>query len=157
MPHGVLLKMLWFVHETSNPYYRAVRQRGEGPDRCHAPRSLPLAFMCVVRVDHPAKHWSSQIFNNVQQATPPNNYHGLRGSIKCQLDEDLASSRVYHKNNNSDQAIIQRECRYYSLVSLAAFLEFGHIEASILVLIHHSEYLPDSLLGRIFVFWQLDH
>jgi hypothetical protein len=77
--------------------------------------------------------------------------------MKCQLDEDLASSKVYQRNHNSDQAIIERECRHYGLISLTALLEFGHIEASILVLVHHAEDLPYPLLRRVFVFGQLDH
>lgn len=55
------------------------------------------------------------------------------------------------------QTIVKRERRDNGLVALGALLELSHVEATVLVLVHHPEDLTNSLLGRVFVFGEFDH
>lgn len=55
------------------------------------------------------------------------------------------------------QTIVKRKRRDNRLIALGALLELGHVQAAVLVLVHHAEDLAHSLLGCVFVFGKLDH
>jgi len=55
------------------------------------------------------------------------------------------------------EAVVERQGRHNRLVALGAFLELGHIQAAVLILVHHPEDLAHALLGRVLVFGQLHH
>jgi hypothetical protein len=63
----------------------------------------------------------------------------------------------HYLDRRSYQSVVQRQGRHNGLVALAALLELGHVQAAVLVLVHHAEDLPDSLLRRVFVLGQFDH
>jgi len=55
------------------------------------------------------------------------------------------------------QPVIQRQRRHDRLIPLASLLELIHVQAPVLILVHHAEDLLDSLLRRVLVFGQFDH
>ena len=115
----------------------------------HLTESLPPAFTCIGRHRPSIEPTPCKAIATISQ--------GRQGSRNARYIRSPPAQNVRHGYSESDQTVIKRKCRYYGLISLAPFLEFGHIKASVFVLIHHPEYLPYPLLGSIFVFWQLDH
>ena len=61
------------------------------------------------------------------------------------------------ETGKSHKAIVERERGYNGFVALAAFLELFHVEAAILVFIHHAEDLLNSLLRCVFISRELHH
>merc|ERR1712130_92085 len=60
-------------------------------------------------------------------------------------------------STTSHQAVVERQCRYDCLVALASFLELGHVQRPILILIHHAKDLLHALLRRVLVLGQFYH
>ena len=99
------------------------------------------------QIAHPAILWLAAVRPSPTMAHL--RHSPLRTVHSPFLQSQIFNFRIWQRYSN--KTVVKRQGRYDGLVALATLLEFLHVEAAVLVLVHHAEDLADALLGGVFV------
>lgn len=76
----------------------------------------------------------------------------VENEVEDEDEREREEEKEREREASLHQAVIQRQSRHNSLVTLGSLFKLLDIERAVLVLVHHAEDFAHALFGRVLVF-----